>query len=654
MLPVAVDFSVSIEEDWPVVGLLRYWLLRGLRWLFDDPRLYDEGDTIHEVPSDRLLRVGPGRRFRLLEQAWAEAVRLAPMGGCVIEVDAGRHPADPTATDPTTIHLTDFRGTASTPILIRGGGGRDVEGDPLAVIAAEVNVARSSFVYLMELTVRPPTRGDEGASEAEALHVDASSDILVRGCTIDGRYRLAPPTTGERECLKGNQCRRLFVEQCNIRGGSDNALEFVAVQDGHLIANRIHDSGGWAAYVKGGSAHLRVEGNEFYDSVHGFSLGEGTGLNYTVAPFVHYEAYGVRFVNNIIRHIRGAAVGVSGAFNVLVAYNTMYRVGWGDFGGGGSNVFQVGFGRRGCDYPPGSAGAAARTVCENRLRVPRPGMDGDGAWGTTCAGQEREEPIPNRDVLIYNNLVVNPDDAIATDGQLKVVGERDWLTPPCDDRRVPPGRGDENLRVEGNLIWNGSRTDARRGSVPVVRLLEHVEVPVGPEEPDGTRRLVDVTGCRGGTCTEDLLDENNAVNRGARAPQLADPASHNYRPLIGGNLFTERAWREPPARAPRATLPSFSWTRPAGVPTGAAFAPAPAMLANEVPIDRDRSPRGADDPPGAYNGRWAESSLGIFVNNLRRVAGLPPLAARERRLSRPSTRWPRRRRRRAFLLFASR
>ena len=56
-------------------------------------------------------------------------------------------------------------------------------------------------------------------------------------------------------------------------------------------------------------------------------MGQGTGLQFMTAPWLHYEAYGIRVVNNIVHDTEGAGLGVNGGYNVLIAWNTLYRVG---------------------------------------------------------------------------------------------------------------------------------------------------------------------------------------------------------------------------------------------------------------------------------------------------------------------------------------
>ena len=58
------------------------------------------------------------------------------------------------------------------------------------------------------------------------------------------------------------------------------------------------------------------------------------------APWLHSEAYDMSFTNNIVYDTEGAGIGVNGGFNILMANNTLYRV------GSRSHVIEVGFGSR--------------------------------------------------------------------------------------------------------------------------------------------------------------------------------------------------------------------------------------------------------------------------------------------------------------------
>ena len=72
----------------------------------------------------------------------------------------------------------------------------------------------------------------------------------------------------------------------------------------------------------------------------GFTAGQGTGFECMSAPWLHSEAYDMSFTNNIVYDTEGAGIGVNGGFNILMANNTLYRV------GSRSHVIEVGFGSR--------------------------------------------------------------------------------------------------------------------------------------------------------------------------------------------------------------------------------------------------------------------------------------------------------------------
>jgi len=78
--------------------------------------------------------------------------------------------------------------------------------------------------------------------------------------------------------------------------------------------------------LQGGSAYLFVGRNKIHDcGTTGFGAGQSTGLQYMTPPWFHYECMDVKFVNNVLHDIDGAGFGVWGAYNILMAHNTLYR-----------------------------------------------------------------------------------------------------------------------------------------------------------------------------------------------------------------------------------------------------------------------------------------------------------------------------------------
>jgi hypothetical protein len=432
----------------------------------------------------------------------------------------------------STPHFWELRqGTFDFPIIIRAADG------PGTATLPSMDVFGCRYMYLIGLKLE--------AQGGDVLHFAGCDHILVRQTQVVGLGDVNAQQSPQ-EALKANQTQYLYVEDSDISGGWDNALDFVAVQNGHIARNRIHRAGDWCMYVKGGSAHLLIDSNEIYDGrTGGFTAGQGTGFQWMVSPWLHYEAYDIKFVNNIIHDTEGAGMGVNGGFNVLLAYNTLFRI------GRRSHVLEFVFGSRSCDGRPGDEG---RERCGQYLAA--------GGWGTTIIDDgDNYVRIPNKNVFVYNNIVYNPPGYQSEWQHFTIFGP--YSGPWQQGSNAPsPALADQNLQVRGNILWNGG--------------LEH---PLGIEDSD--------QGCQGSNvaCNQSQLRADNAIN--TLQPQLVDPSAGNFRPVPGGNVFGAITY----------TVPDFDWSglpaRPQ-VPRG--------NLSNSVGKDRDGNSRTSPGPPGAYTG----------------------------------------------------
>jgi Right handed beta helix region len=495
--------------------------------------------------------------FRTLMHAWNVAAQTTDRL-CLITLLGGRGNYDPMNQDRVGIDyiiLEGQRRTASAPIVIQG---QRREGGFLRL---GLSLASSSYIYLVDLSVENQPGGN-----GEGVQIQECDNVLIRNCYIDGASRLGPfgrdsegrcmrelAVTVCRDGLKVNQSTNIFIEDCEIRGGENNCIDFVAVQNGHIVGNHLHDVGAWGLWVKGGSAYLHIEGNRIYNCVTGgFSAGQGSGLQFMTRPFLHYEAYAIRFVNNIVHDIVGSGLGVQGGYNILLAYNTLYRVGC------RSHAIQVGFGERTCDAPGAASDPSVsneereqaidrtRDLCATRLTA--------GGWGTSCMyytdinGVENPEqcsdfePIPSRHVYIYNNLIYNPSDYSSPDGQFSISAEAD--PGPSSSSNIPtPTRVDGDLQIRGNLIWNGP-ADMRMG---------RPEIPDFESSPHG--------GCNGGTCSPSDLRMYNSINTAGFEPILRNPSGNDFhlRPDFWARLIFDRRYRELVRRL-IVDLPPFDWS----------------------------------------------------------------------------------------------
>lgn len=398
-------------------------------------------------------------------------------------------------------------GTHAAPIIIESADGKGQARVPA------INMYDCRHVYMLGL--------DISSGGSDVLHLEACKYILVREATVRGLGDIAAYSSPQ-ETIKANQCQHLFIENCDISGAYDNAVDFVAVQYGHVVGSKIHHAVDWAMYVKGGSAYLTIAGNEIFDAgTGGFTAGQGTGFEFMVSPWIHYEAYDIKFTNNIIHDTEGAGLGINGGYNILAAHNTMFRV------GARSHVIEIGLGSRTCD------GDRARSAAYQAV----------GGWGTDIVGGD--EPIPDRNVFIYNNIVFNPDGYASRWQHFSLAEPRQ----PAPGSNIPsPARADQNLRIVGNIIWNGG------GDMPL--------------------------GIDGGAIADQIFQDNR-IN--SLKPILIDPDHGNYRlsPSID------------PGRA--RSIPDFGWTDSPSTPQ------APEGNAdNVVNVDHEGNPRGDLTLVGAF------------------------------------------------------
>jgi len=462
-----------------------------------DTRYYDMGaPNVQDVWVDPVHgddgHSGATRQqaLRTLNAAWARIPAFTSLStGFRLMLAAGVYPDD-----AVPVYWQSRYGAFAAPIIIQSADG------PGAAVLPSLTFYDVRYLYLVGLRVE--------AGGGDVVQCERCDHLLVRGCELVG---VGDPQSyeGPQEALKVNQSSHVYVEDSDISGAYGNALDFVAVQHGHLQGNRVHNAVDWCAYVKGGSAYIRVEGNEFYDcGTGGFSAGQGTGFEYMVSPWLHYEAYDVKIINNVVHDTTGAGLGVNGGYNVLIAYNTLYRV------GSASHVLEFVHGRRGCD---GDAAA-----CQRNLSA--------GGWGVTGEGGQW---IPNRNVYVYNNVVYNPAPYQSQWMQLAVQGP---VSPPAGSHVPSPSRADDNLVIAGNVIWNGPANH-----------------PLGTEDPGA--------GCQPAnpTCNATLLRSRNAFN--TLQPQLVNPSAGDFRPVAAGNLYAAATY----------AIPGFSWSdapTPPAVPPG--------------------------------------------------------------------------------------
>ena len=190
-----------------------------------------------------------------------------------------------------------------------------------------------------------------------------------------------------------------------------------------------------------------------------------------------------------------------------------------------------------------------------------------GGWGTTRVDDgSNYVRIPNRNVFVYNNLMVNPAGSSSSQ-HFNIAGSYSGSTQ--DGSNLPSSVvADQNLQIRGNLIWN----------------------------PDGILGIDENSGCQPSnpTCNSAQLLTENTIN--AFEPQFVNPPAGDFHPRSDSALMNARTF----------AIPDFTWSdAPIRPPVP------PGNLSNRVATDRDHVPRAEASVAGAYSGG--------FVARRRRV-----------------------------------
>lgn len=532
--PTDADSDVAAEVEGPPPGQ-------------DPSALYDIGTpTLAELwvspngadGADGLTRTTP---LKSLYAAWAATAELGTTG-YRINLLPGTYPCEPGDTDNCLNDFADRAATFAHPIIVRA-----VDGPGTVTLRGGLNLRNLQYVYLLDLTLAGGGDLPTNAAGNNLLHLEACDHMLLRGLDVLGPDCPNDSCNNLQEVFKVNQAHDLHVESSHFRGAWHTVVDYFSVQVGAFVNNRIDTAGQWCMYVKGGSAYLRVAGNELSGCLLGFQAGQGSNETTMRAPWVHYEVYDVKFVNNLVHDIPGVGMSVAGGYDVLFAFNTLYRVGTDTENG--YPMMQFVRGGRGCsvtdEFP--NAGQICATFVAG------------GGWGTRKVGLEfGGEWIPNRHVFVYDNVFYNPSGSQTMYSHFGVNGPvaRD----PNMENIPDPVLSDDDLRIVGNVVWNGPS-----------------DFPIGVEEADA--------GCQpaNASCNLTQLTRDNRIN--AVEPQLADPAHGDFRPAAGGPLAGMSA----------TAIPDFSW---ADVPS-APVVPA-GTTSNAVSSNRAGESRATVSHPGAY------------------------------------------------------
>jgi hypothetical protein len=473
--------------------------------------------------------------LKTLTAAWKKIPAMLTTTGYRVNLQPGVYPCEPAEPDNCQNNFGGRTGAYAFPIILSATGGPGT-----TTIRGGFDLANLSYFYLMDLTLAGGGALPTNSSGNNLLHLASVDHILLSGVSLEGPDCVADTCTNLQEVLKVNQAKYLYVENSNMGGAWHTTVDYFAVQYGHFINNDLHTAGQWCMYIKGGTSYLRVEANEFHNCQLGFSAGQSANFPMMVPPWLQYEAYDIKFVNNILYDLPGVGLSAAGGYNILFAYNTLYRVGIStDIG---YPLLSVVRGERGCSATDELPNPAPR--CNTYI--------GQGGWGPNRP-TDNVEAIPNRSVYFYNNLFYNPAPTHTQYAHFNIV---EPVPRPAGFPSTMPASitADNNLVFAGNVIWNGDAA-----------------MPLGIEDTPGA--------CHNTTCNATQLRAENAIN--TVAPQLANPSGGDFHPI--GSWATDITTY---------AIPNFIWDI-AGLPAG--------ETSNAVPTDYEGVTRAAVDLPGAYH-----------------------------------------------------
>ncbi|MBP8000780.1 MAG: right-handed parallel beta-helix repeat-containing protein [Chloroflexi bacterium] len=511
-----------------------------------DYTYYDIGNPtltnlyISPTGNDSNTGTSPDTPLQTITAAW----NLIPTGtlsttGYQINLLPGTYPCEPGEPDACFNYFDARAGTYDFPIIIRAAAGPGT-----TIIRGGLNLRAVTYLYLIDLNLVGGGDLPTNISGNNLLHLDAGDHILVRNVSVIGPDCDNDTCNNLQEVFKVNQAQHLYVENSRFSGAIHSTVDYFVVQHGHFLNNYLATAGQWCMYIKGGTAYLHIEGNELTGCWLGFQAGQSANYAVMASPWIHYEVYDIKFVNNILHDIEGTGLSVAGGYNVLYAYNTLYRVA--TEGSNGFAMLQFVFGERNC-------------TPTDELPNPLPNCEAfaaAGGWGPNFITPSLPA-IPNRNIFVYNNIFYNPP---GTQTLYATINAYAPSAPPAGFPNVPnPMLTDENLVIRGNIIWDG-----------------------GPGHPLG---VDETTGCAptNPTCNLTQLMADNHINE--FEPEMVYPDLGDFHPVANGNLYTATTY----------TIPNFSWSDIPSVPVVPV-----GNLNNLITIDRDGNSRPASGLPGAY------------------------------------------------------
>lgn len=462
--------------------------------------------------------------YKTLNFAMANVPSLTPFTttGYKIMLVAGEYPGDDS---PPT--YSSYQGTLKFPVIIQAADGAGT------VKLPSMSVSDCSYFYLIDLNI-------ETTTGADAVGCSGSNHILIRHCKIDGHDTAMILLSQNTVSFTGSQ--NCYIEDCSVAYAYGANLYISNSQHCQIVRSTFEYSAADGMATDYGSADIWFARNTIrYTTKNAVYIGSnGVGyLDGFALPWAHYDAYAVRVVNNIISECDSQAFVCNGGYDVLFAYNTLYKI-----GGNAPSLIRLGLGKRAC------SDLSQQATCKQYLD--------SGAWGTVHTYNTDDDVawIPNTHLYIYNNVFYNPTGYETTSSQFIFDEPKQALQHASCPK---PANTDNDLQIKGNIIWNGSATKS---------LGITATSGAQPSNP---------------TCNAALINSGNSIHK--QEPLLANPGNGDFHPATGGVIVNASIF----------PIPDFTWSDLPSKPKEPLVA-----LSNTVAIDFDGASRTNIFIPGAY------------------------------------------------------
>lgn len=256
------------------------------------------------IISAATLHVGAGHPYPNLSAAVA-----AVQAGDTIEIHAGTYSGG--------LFFSNLKGTAAQWISIRGAAGETVvfQGGNNAI-----QLSDPEYLHFKNLIFQQQTGNgfntDDGSSYATPAQY-----IIFEKCTFRDMA-----VSGNNDLLKLSGLDDFEIRNCTFLNGAagGSGIDMVGCHRGLIRDNYFENMGSNAIQAKGGTEHIRIEGNFFKNcGQRTLNLGGSTGLAFFRPDTAHFEAANLQVYSNIIIG-SVAAVAYVGSVNVEVVNNTIY------------------------------------------------------------------------------------------------------------------------------------------------------------------------------------------------------------------------------------------------------------------------------------------------------------------------------------------